>query len=267
MTLTALGAIRFPTADLERRAAFYAGLGFRVGARTAISAAEMQLLGIAGAGTRLSLYLGAQQLDLDRFEPAGAPFPTDVGSADTGFQHIAIVTDDAAAAWARAAALGATPISRGGPITLPASSGGVTAIKLRDPEGQPLEFLQFPPGSTGWRGQGLLGIDHSAIAVGDIAASRRFFEAQGLRVQQPTVNRGPTQDALDGLDGAIVDVVPMAAAEALPHLELLGYRQPAPHRRVPAAPGDRAAVRIVWSGSSTALLRDPDGHLHQVLPG
>ena len=74
-----------------------------------------------------------------------------------------------------------TPISRGGPVTLPKSAGGVTAVKFRDPEGHPLEFLQFPPGANpDWKGAGVMGIDHSAISVSDVAASRRFYARHGL---------------------------------------------------------------------------------------
>ena len=43
---------------------------------------------------------------------------------------------------------GWTTISTDGPQLLPASSGGVTAYKFRDPEGHPLELIAFPPGRT-----------------------------------------------------------------------------------------------------------------------
>ena len=78
------------------------------------------------------------------FRSKGHPYPENATAADLCFQHFALVTRDAAAAWERARAHGATPISIGGPVTLPASAGGVTAVKFRDPEGHPLEFLQFP---------------------------------------------------------------------------------------------------------------------------
>ena len=113
------------------------------------------------------------------------------------------------------------------PVTLPISAGGVTAVKFRDPEGHPLEFLQFPRGANpDWNGSGIMGIDHSAISVSDVAASRRFYARLGLSEAGATVNQGPTQDALDGLDGVEVEVVPMNPADKPPHVEMLGYRHP-----------------------------------------
>ena len=132
------------TAMPERLAAFDAGLGFVVGKPVTIAAEEMALLGLEGSGTRVPMRIGDQQVDLDRFDQAGRAYPADIAATDLRFQHCALVTDDAQTAWMRARALGATPISTGGPVTLPAASGGVTAIKFRDPEGHPLEFLQFP---------------------------------------------------------------------------------------------------------------------------
>ena len=146
--------------------------------------------------------LGGSRVDLESFDHPGRPYPDDATACDLVFQHLALVTDDAEAAWRRARDAGATPISRERPVTLPKSAGGVTAVKLRDPEGHPLEFLQFPRGANSdWKGTGVMGIDHSAISVGDVAASRRFYARRGLSEADATINQGPTQDALDGLDG------------------------------------------------------------------
>ncbi|MGB9109547.1 MAG: glyoxalase, partial [Telluria sp.] len=156
-----------------------------------------------------------------------------------------------------------TPISREQPVALPQSSGGVTAVKLRDPEGHPLEFLQFPRGDyPHWQGTGIMGIDHTAIAVGDLAASRRFYAHHGLTEGEPMLNQGPTQVALDGIDDVVVDIVPMLPAQAPPHIELLGYRGLI-GGPVDLAVNDIAATRIVWHSAHDALLRDPDGHHHQ----
>ncbi len=261
--LVAISAFRLTTAEPERLAHFYRELGFKVGERVAIPGDEIALLGLACGGTRLHLHLGEQRLDLDEFEAPGRPYPAGATSADLCFQHLALVTDDAAAAWARAEALGALPISTHGAVQLPASAGDVTAVKLRDPEGHPLELLQFPPESgSRWRGAGLLGIDHSAISVSDAGTSRRFYEGLGLSVRGPTLNQGVTQAALDGLSDPIVDVVPMMPRRDTPHLELLAYRTPRgrPAGRLEA--NDVAATRIVWLADRDALLRDPDGHLH-----
>jgi catechol 2,3-dioxygenase-like lactoylglutathione lyase family enzyme len=258
--LTAIVAFRLVSRQPERLVAFYTGLGFAAGDVEPIPAAEMALLGLHGGGSRRTLRLGDQRIELDCFDNAGGPYPPDVTGADSRFQHLALVTDDAAAAWLHACTLGATAISVGGPVTLPASSGGVTAIKFRDPEGHPLELLQFPDGPSA--GSGLLGIDHSAISVTDLDVALAFYEALGLSTQGRMLNRGASQAALDGLAGAEVDVVPLMPLTATPHLELLGYRTPPPRPAERLAANDVAATRIVWSADRHALLRDPDGHLH-----
>lgn len=262
-TVAAIVAFRLTTAEPERLARFYEELGFAVGDREAISDHEMGMLGLKGGGTRLHLHLGGQRLDLDSFEETGKPYPAGATSADLSFQHLALVTGDAAAAWARAKALGAAPISIGGPATLPASSGGITAVKFRDPEGHPLELLQFPPKSgSHWHGTGLLGIDHSAISVSDAGASRLFYEALGLSVRGATLNEGSAQAALDGLADPRVDVVPMYPPQAPPHLELLAYRRSTGRVAGRLEPNDAAATRVVWAADRDALVRDSDGHLH-----
>ena len=262
--LAAITAFRLTTAEPARLACFYQGLGFTLGDREAISQSEIRVLGLRGGGTRLPLRLGAQCLDLDSFDEPGRAYPTDATSADLCFQHLALVTDDAAAAWTRATAFGAVPISIDGPSwNFRPSAGGVTAVKFRDPEGHPLELLQFPfDRASEWRGTGLLGIDHSAISVSDAGASRCFYEALGLSVHGPTLNRGLTQAALDGLSAPIVDVVPMIPRGGMPHLELLAYHSPSGRRLDRLVANDVAATRIVWAADREALLHDPDGHLH-----
>lgn len=264
--VSAIAAFRLTTAAAGPLARFYQELGFAVGSPEAIDDDEIALLGLECGGTRLPLRLGEQRVDLDSFAVPGRPYPRDPTAADLGFQHLALVTDDAATAWRRVAARGAIPISAQGPVALPPATGVAAAVKFRDPEGHPLELLQFPRESAGlWPGTGLLGIDHSALSVANTAASRRFYEALGLSVRGPTLNRGPTQMALDGLADVEVDVVPMLPHRDTPHVELLGYRKPAgrPAGRLEA--NDIAATRTVWTADRNLLIRDPDGHLHLCL--
>jgi len=263
MQVSAITAFRLTSADAAGLARFYRELGFAADDGGPVAREEMKLLGLEGGGIRVALRLGEQRIDLESFEAPGRPYPLDSSAADLCFQHLALVTDDAAAAWARVAALGAIPISTGGPVKLPPSTGVAAAVKFRDPEGHPLELLQFLPQSSGrWRGTGLLGIDHSAISVSDASASRGFYEALGLSLRGPTLNRGPTQMALDALPNVEVDVLPMLPRQAPPHLELLAYRNPSgrPARRLQA--NDIAATRTVWAADRNELIHDPDGHLH-----
>jgi len=264
MIFRAIEGFRLVTADPVRLAVFYRALGFDIGAAVPIPEADMKLLGLAGAGSRIAMVLGRSRLDLESFDQPGHPYPGDTTACDLAFQHLALVTDDAKAAWCRARDAGATPISRQCPVMLPKAAGGVTAVKFRDPEGHPLEFLQFPRGTNpNWTDAGIMGIDHTAISVRDVEVSRRFYASHGLSEAGATVNHGPTQDALDGLDGVEVDVLPMNPADKPPHVELLVYRHPVGRAFRTRAANDIAATRVVWRSNCDALVRDPDGHLHQ----
>lgn len=151
-------------------------------------------------------------------------------------------------------------------------TGGVRAFKFRDPDGHPLELLQFPDSkmSSAWRdrrrlsGQIGLGIDHSAISVADAEASAAFYQALGLGVGSRSLNYGPAQECLDGLTGVEVAVVSMEPQSGTPHLELLGYRTPKGQDGPALRANDIAATRIVWHGRQAQLISDPDGHLQQV---
>jgi catechol 2,3-dioxygenase-like lactoylglutathione lyase family enzyme len=179
---------------------------------------------------------------------------------------------------------GWTAISRRGPQRLPASSGGVTAFKFRDPDGHPLELIRFPDGDNAPR------IDHSAISVADTARSLAFYQALGLAVGTKSINQGPEQDRLDDVRGADVAVTALLpSASTTPHIELLFYR--GDYQRGPVASlGDVAATRLILTMSSaedlekirahppgplaqlrsrplqTFMLRDPDGHLLGIEP-
>jgi catechol 2,3-dioxygenase-like lactoylglutathione lyase family enzyme len=83
-------------------------------------------------------------------------------------------------------------------LNLPATSGGVSAFKFRDPEGHPLELIAVPPGAVPpqWRmaSQNVcLGIDHSAISVSSTATSIDFYESLGLDRGGGSLNVGREQ--------------------------------------------------------------------------
>ncbi len=274
MRFERLIAIRLVSHDAAALAEFYvAALDFARGAMTAIAAEELVVLGVPGTGSRTSLaYNPAQNpgpqgddrgewaflLEIDQFDPPGQPYPQPRASDDRLFQHFAMVTADLPAAWARVMATGGQPVSADGPTQLPPENGSVHAVKFRDPEGHPLELLAFPkPGDRA------PAIDHSAIVVRDVAASIAFYQARGLTVGARTLNHGAAQAALDGLAQPRVDVVPLHPAGAGPHLELLGYRDPALRQENAWDVHDVAATRLVWEAAGPALITDPDGHLHQ----
>lgn len=280
-------------ADMDRALAFYRdALGFEVTDADASSPAWTRLAGVDATPTRCAqLSLGTQQIELTEF-PDATRYPANSTSADLWFQHCAIVVDDMDAAYTRLLRhSGETAISRDGAQTLPASSGGVTAFKFRDPDLHPLELISFPPGSGDplWQQHAngsTLGIDHSAISVADIERSIAFYQRLGLSVASRGNNSGTQQRRLDGLDDAEVDVIALQpAAATTPHVELLGYRvshdRECPHRGIRDIAADRLVLQtnnlsalldklsdahagVVTADSATAapvaLLRDPDGH-------
>jgi catechol 2,3-dioxygenase-like lactoylglutathione lyase family enzyme len=216
-TLREIAGFAIVTTDLTRLARFYCEvLGFATqGGERALQPSELALLGVLGSAQRRVLSLGRQTVWIDQFEQAGRLYPTDTGAASLQFQHLALVVSDMAEVYARLRDI--TPISHGGPQTLPSSTGGVQAFKFRDPDGHPLELLKFPTGKTpaAWKdrrpldGQIGLGIDHSAISVANADKSTVFYRSLGLRTGERTLNQGAAQELLDGLDEAQVAVIPM----------------------------------------------------------
>ena len=239
-------AVGLTVADLARTERFYRdGLGFRTVRREAVDdAATARLLGVESAVVqRLTMRLGEEPVEFLRFRRRGRPYPRDSRSPDLWFQHFAIVVSDMDAAHARLRRAGFTPITAGGPQTLPEENGRVRAFKFRDPDGHPLELLQFPPGQGRalWqeraRGGALfLGVDHSAIGVSSTSASLAFYrDLLGMRVAYETTNRGPAQERLDGTFNAVVRITGLRPASPTgPGVEFLDYRTPPTGRR-PAA--------------------------------
>ncbi|MET0430185.1 MAG: VOC family protein [Microvirga sp.] len=298
VSVEGIARISLNAADPDRLAAYYeAAFGFvREGETAWPGDLASRLFGVAVEGVRVvSLRLGEQVVDLVGLTPPGAPYPGDVPGNSPLFQHFAIIVSDMAAAYARLSAVpGWQPISRGGPQILPASSGGVTAFKFRDPEGHPLELLAFPPGAVPetWRPTSeniCLGIDHTAISVADTDQSIAFYERLGFRVSSRSHNRGPEQARLDGIVEPDVAVTGLSLpGRAAPHLELLRYGTRTVPARATLQAVAGAATRLVlaltdgvaladlsdslaaqrvssglitWpDGRTEALLRDPDGH-------
>ncbi|GJE47152.1 hypothetical protein GOFOIKOB_0172 [Methylobacterium tardum] len=247
--------------DLSVTEAFYRdGLGFaRIAPPEPVPVAQAEAMGLADRrATQLRMRLGGQTVIFLAVDPPGAPYPADPAATDPFFQHLAIPVRDMEAAVAQLARLAPTPISRGGPQQLPASTGGVTAYKFRDPDGHPLELIAFPggPPAARWRdAPGLfLGIDHSAITVTDLDATLAFLTGPlGLTVAERGLNQGPEQARLDGVEDPQVDVIALEPPVPAPHVELLHYRVPTTDRRQRVGPGDRAATRYIFSAT------DPEG--------
>ena len=255
--VTGLVALSRTVADLARTEAFYRdGLDFRrLGPIERIPTALLEALDLPDAsGGRLRMGLGAQAIEFLAFDAPGQRYPVGARADDPWFQHAAIVVSDMDRAFAQLQRLAPMPISDEIPQTLPASSGGVTAWKFRDPDGHPLELLAFPDGETGspWaRAPGLFtGIDHSAIIVADVEAEIGFFrDGLGLELGARGLNAGPEQAALDGLPDPVVDVIALAPAQVkTPHVELLHYRTPQARGPLPAQSArNRSTTRFCFA--------------------
>ena len=255
MKVTALLRVARNVADLQRAEAFYGALGFCAVTPARGDALLARLLRIERMRI-LRMRLVAQEIELSECSPPGAAYPADMAASDPRFQHIAIVTDDIVRASERVMSLGVAPISRDGPVHLPVASGGVTAFKFRDPDGHPLELLQFPAGRP-------RGFDHSAISVREVERSVEFYAKIGVCEVSRQVNTGPEQDALDGLADAHVDVLALRPPQPTPHVELLCYRQSHDNFTLCCALNDIAADRLVFhtTDGGLRLRRDPDGHV------
>jgi catechol 2,3-dioxygenase-like lactoylglutathione lyase family enzyme len=258
MTLPHLQSSGFTSGDAEAAATFFEEcLNFQRQGEALIldGGPYAELVGLPGARFRLQrLVIGEELLEITEvLDPGpcarvGRPIPTDSRSNDRWFQHSCLVVNsmEAALAGLQPGLLSGRiqPISSA-PQRLPdwnTDAAGIVAYKFCDPEGHPLELLQFPPdkGDARWHVQALgplLGIDHSAIGIADTAASCRFYrELLGLSAGGDGVNSGPEQDGLDGLSGTRVHITGHRCSTG-PGVECLDYREPTGGRPMPADQG------------------------------
>ncbi len=306
-----VGCIGLTVSDVDRSAEFYMHvLDFRREKEIEVAGESWEhLSGVFGMRARtVRVRLGAECLDLTEFlAPRGRPGPADARSNDRSFQHVAIVVTDMDEAYRRLRAARVEHASTG-PQRLPdwnANAGGIRAFYFRDPDRHVLEVIWFPTGKgvPRWHAPHpdralFLGIDHTAIVVGDTDASLRFWrETLGFRVAGGSENWGTEQEHLNNVHGARLRITTLRAAEG-PGVELLEYLAPRDGRPFPA--DERANDLIHWQttlhvsdveaaaratrgagqgwvspgpvqvaerefGFTRALLaRDPDGHVVQL---
>jgi catechol 2,3-dioxygenase-like lactoylglutathione lyase family enzyme len=307
--VTAVGPIGMTVADMDRSVAFYSQvLGFETVSEAEVAGADYERLqGVFGLRARVvSMRLGDERIELTEYvAPRGRPIAADSRSNDRWFQHIAIAVNDMdrAYAWLRRHKV---VHASSGPQRLPdwnPNAGGIRAFYFRDPDGHVLEVIAFPPGKGDprWQrpaGKVFLGIDHTAIVVGDTDASLRFYrDTLGLAVAGGSENHGPEQEQLNNVFGARLRITTLRAA-AGPGIELLEYLAPRDGRPMPAdvkandlvhwqvrlAVADAAAAAQAMRASRAwfvspglvtlpdgqlgfrraALVRDPDGHAAQL---
>jgi catechol 2,3-dioxygenase-like lactoylglutathione lyase family enzyme len=296
--------------DMDRSVEFYTRvLNFeQITDDEVVGARYEQLQGVFGVRFRVvRLRLGQEELQLTEYlAPKGRPAPVDSRSNDRWFQHVAIIVSDMDRAYARLRQFKVQHASTGPqllPKTIPGAAG-IRAFYFRDPDGHPLEVLQFPrdKGDPKWHQPGnrlFLGIDHTAIVVGDTRASLAFYrDALGFRVAGESINFGTEQEHLNNVQGARLRITGLRASSG-PGIEFLEYITPRDGRAFPAderandlvhwqttvlVPDAGAAAAVVRRGKfplispgpvelpDTVLgfrsgfrLRDPDGHVIQLV--
>jgi catechol 2,3-dioxygenase-like lactoylglutathione lyase family enzyme len=250
----AVSGVAITVADMDRSTDFYSTVLFfeKVSDVTASGPEVERWLGLPGLGIRVvTMRLGAERIELIEYRaPKGRPLPADSRSNDHWFQHIAIIVNDMDQAYLWLRRRSVTPISPS-PQRLPdwnSKAGGIRAFYFKDPDGHALELLQFPPGKGAARWQRpsdrvFLGVDHTAIVVGDTETSLAFYrDALGLRVAGESENYGPEQERLNSVPGARLRITTLRAAEG-PAIELLEYLTPRDGRPFPPETRENDLVR------------------------
>jgi catechol 2,3-dioxygenase-like lactoylglutathione lyase family enzyme len=307
--IRAVGPVQITVGDMDRSVDFYSRvLRFEKVSDQEIVGDEVErLFGVFGARVRLvRMRLGEESIELTEFlAPRGRPIPVDSRSNDLWFQHIAVIVSDMERAYA---VLRQNKVEHAstGPQRLPdwnKNAGGIKAFYFKDPDGHPVEILQFPSGKGDPKWQRaddrlFLGIDHTAIVVSDTNASLNFYrDILGLRVAGESENYGTEQEHLNNVFGARLRITALRAP-AGPGIELLEYLSPSDGRVYPpdehandlvhrttellSADADTASrqlsaahTKFVSSGVVSTpmqyaairkafLVRDPDGHVIEI---
>lgn len=253
--IRAVDGIGMTVSDMARAVEFYSKvLSFEKVSDAEVWGDEYEhLKGVFGLRMRVvRMRLGDEFIELTEYlAPKGRPIPADSRSHDRWFQHIAIIVSDMDRAYLRLRQHKAEHASTG-PQRLPdwnRNAAGIRAFYFKDPDGHPLEILQFPPdkGDPKWHsaaGKLFLGIDHTAMVVADTETSLKFYrDLLGLKVAGESENYGTEQEHLNNVFGARLRITTLRAA-AGPGIELLEYLAPRDGR--PASPDARANDLAHW---------------------
>ncbi len=271
--VAAVDAVGMTVADMDRSVAFFSQvLTFEKVSDVEVSGTAYEhLQGVFGLRMRVvRMRLGNKSIELTEYvAPKGRPIPVDSRSNDQWFQHIAIVVSDMDRAYHRLRQYKVRHLSTG-PQRLPdwnKNAAGIWAFYFADPDGHPLEILQFPPdkGDAKWHRETrrlFLGIDHTAIVVRDTEKSLKFYrDALGLKVVGHSENYGTEQEHLNNVFGARLRITTLRAA-AGPGIEFLEYLTPRDGRPIPS--DTRANDLVHWQ----TMLVTRDAHaLAQSLRG
>ncbi len=256
----AVDSIAIPVLDADRSIDFYSHvLSFKkTSDREVAGDGYEHLFGLFGLRARLvRMQLGDETIELMQFlSPHGRTLPADFRSNDRMFQHIAIIVSDMDQAFAVLREHQVTFASPN-PQVLPPwnrSAAGIAAFYFKDPDGNPLEILHFPPdkGAPKW-GQSanrsaaptlFLGVDHTAIVVAHTEESLKYYrDFLGMKVAGESHNYGPEQERLNNVFGAHLRITALRAQSG-PGVELLEYLAPRTGRPYP--PDSVASDQWQW---------------------
>jgi catechol 2,3-dioxygenase-like lactoylglutathione lyase family enzyme len=264
--VTEVDSVGITVGDMDRAVDWYSRvLTFQKVADAEVAGdAYEHLYGVFGLRLRLvRMRLGDETIELMQFlAPRGRPNPVDSRSNDRWFQHVAIIVSDMARAYARLRQNNVEHASSG-PQRLPdwnPNAGGIEAFYFRDPDGNPLEILAFPPGkgAAKWHAPGerlFLGIDHTAIVVADTDASLAYYrDLLGMSIAGASENYGVEQERLNNVFGARLRITALRAKTG-PGVELLEYLAPQTGRPMP---GDSQA-NDDWHTQVNMVTRDVTG--------
>ncbi len=235
--VTAIKSIGITVQDMNRSLPFYEKvLHFKLVSNDTIQSEEYSsLVNVKNAVVHLvKLKLGDERIELiDFIYPEGKGYPEDSHSNDFWFQHIAIITSnmDSAYAWLKLNDVKNISVE---PQRLPdwnKNAGGIKAFYFQDPDGHPLEILEFPPdkGNAKWHkksNQLFLGIDHTAIAVSNTDESLKFYrDVLGMEVGDESENYGIEQSRLNNVEGAHLKITGLHSDFGF-GIEFLNYLTP-----------------------------------------
>ena len=306
--VSTVDSVDITVSNMERAVDFYSHvLSFQNVSDTEVAGENYEdLEGVYGVRMRVvRMQLGDEFIELTEYlAPKGRPIPAEARSNDRSFQHIAIIVSDMDKAYAWLRQNNVEQISSA-PQRLPnwnRNASGIKAFYFKDPDGHPLEILQFPPdkGADKWHRPSdklFLGIDHTAIVVGDTEASLHLYrDLLGMRVVGESENYGTEQEHLNNVFGAHLRITSLRAGSG-PGIELLEYLSPRDGRQFPedehandvihrqtvvvTKSADHAArdlsskVNFVSFGvitnqmdklgcKSAFIVRDPDGHAVEI---
>ena len=308
--VVAVDAVGMTVSDVDRSVEFFTKvLSFEKVSDVEVAGSEYEhLQGLFGLRMRVvRMKLGDEFIELTEYlTPRGRPVPVDSRSNDRWFQHIAIITSDMDRAyeWLRK---NKVQHASTGPQKLPETikpAAGIRAFYFKDPDGHPLEVLQFPAdkGAPKWHRLSdklFLGIDHTAIVVSDTDSSLRFYrDALGMKVAGESENFGTEQEHLNNVFGARLRITALRA-DSGPGIEFLEYLAPRDGRPIPAdekasdlfhwqtklattdasamvgglrdgkfdfvSPGYVQMPDSILGFAKGFLVRDPDGHVMQLV--